>query len=78
MMVWYTVIEFKEMGFEGDEMGFEDSRWMEPNRSSLEDSRWMEPNRSSLVNDFQVTGVKSSQALSDYYYYSIYIYSIYI
>jgi hypothetical protein len=39
----------------------------------FEDSRWMEPNRSSLVNDFQVTGVKSSQALSDYYYCSIYI-----
>jgi len=29
----------------------------------------MEPNRSSPVNDFQVTGVKSSQAFSDYHYY---------
>jgi hypothetical protein len=49
VMVWFIVTEFKEMGFE--------------------DGRWMEPNKSSPVNDFQVTDVKSSQVLSDYYYY---------
>jgi hypothetical protein len=44
VVVRYSVIEFKEMGFE--------------------DSRWMEPNRSSPVNDFQVTGVNLLKPLA--------------
>jgi len=37
----------------------------------------MEPNRSSPVNDFQVTCVKSFQALGDYYYYLFIIKCVY-
>ena len=57
LMVRYIVIEFKEMGFE--------------------DGRWMEPNRSGPVNDFQVPGITTSQALGDYYYYHFIIKCVY-
>jgi len=44
-------------------------RLIERKEIGFEDGIWMEPNKSSPVNDFQVTGITSSQALRDYYYY---------